>query len=265
MKKVYYLNVLRVLVIVLIFLPSSIKTQNFPSIKIDGNEILISDFSMFPYWLKSGHSLELGANVKLISVLQYDVVSNTGSGNDLVFEDVLLVTSAQIVPANKVWKVESVGLDMAAAIVGPTGPTGADGAIGPTGPIGPTGNATLCDPANSGETLINFSGCLYVKNIDESGTFTWANAQTQCQSLGSGWYLPGKMELDVLYQHWNQPSNGGKCYGTSCPLSGFASDNYWSSTVEDSGDAWGQRFSDGNQPYNSFGKSNSLRVRCVRR
>jgi uncharacterized protein (TIGR02145 family) len=143
MKKVNLTKIALAVVLGMVFLTSSVKSQNYPSIKIDGSEMLVSDISKFPYWLNAGQTLEIGANTLFISVLQYDVVSATSGGNDLLFETAIKVTTFQSVPSGKVWKVESVGLDMAAAIAGatgPTGPTGADGVTGETGPQGPTGD-----------------------------------------------------------------------------------------------------------------------------
>jgi len=132
---------------------SNVKSQNYPSIKIDGKEILVSDNSKFPYWIKTGQTLDLGSNVQLISVLQYAESPAAGGGNDLLYETVLTITSLQSVPSNKVWKVESVGLDMAAAIAGATGPTGPTGADGATGTQGVTGNDGATGPAgNDGVT-----------------------------------------------------------------------------------------------------------------
>lgn len=44
---------------------------------------------------------------------------------------------------------------------------------------------------------------------------------------------------------------------------GFSDDNYWSSTENNSNNAWKQNFNNGNQ--NNNNKSNTNRVRCVRR
>jgi len=154
--------------------------------------------------------------------------------------------------------VQSIGVAGIAGSTGATGPTGQDGAAGATG------SAASCPPANAGETLINFNGCLYVKNVDETGTYTWANAKTQCTGLGSGWYLPNKDELHGLYLNWNQPASGGDCQGVPCPLTGFSLTAYWSSTVHNPINARIHDFSSGNQGSDSNMNSTCL-VRCVRR
>jgi len=171
----------------------------------------------------------------------------------------------------------ATGATGAAGADGATGPNGNDGAastvpgptgaVGPTGPVGPTGAATSCPPANAGETLINYNGCLYVKNVDESGTYTWVNAVSKCASLGTGWYLADINEALILYLNWNQPANGGTCKGGVCPLSGFSSVDYWTSTVYSSNNAYRQSFDTGGQngSMTTSAKTNAYKVRCVRR
>jgi len=124
-----------------------------------------------------------------------------------------------------------------------------------------------CPPANVGETLINYNGCFYVKTTNEPGTYTWANAITKCNSLGSGWYLPNKMELDVIYQNWNNSSYGpGNCYGGSCPLT-LTEGYYWSSGNLHSNIAWSIIFGSNYDNGKHYGadKNWTLNVRCVRR
>jgi len=63
------------------------------------------------------------------------------------------------------------------------------------------------------------------------------------------WYLPSKYELNLLYLQ-------------KVAVGGFASAYYWSSTENDSNDAWLQYFGIGTQYY--FNKSNTYYVRAVR-
>jgi len=152
---------------------------------------------------------------------------------------------------------------------GPTGPAGANGtngttgSTGPTGPAGPTGSSASCAAAGSGETLIQFNGCLYVKNADANGggQTTWANAVSACASLGAGWYLPDKMELDAIFQNYSGYASAWQ--GTAGTLSGFQQSPYWSSTGSFSSQAYRIDFWDGAASYTS--KSNNAYVRCVRR
>jgi len=46
-------------------------------------------------------------------------------------------------------------------------------------------------------------------------------------------------------------------------VGGFASNNYWSSSQNNSNNAWNQNFDNGNQNDNN-NKNNTLRVRAVR-
>ena len=68
------------------------------------------------------------------------------------------------------------------------------------------------------------------------------------------WRLPNKRELDLMYEDLHLKGIGN-----------FGDDNYWSSTEESIGEAWGQFFQDGFQFYSGFNKSSSShRVRLVR-
>jgi len=154
-------------------------TQNtfaqMPSININGTPAIISDFPMFPFWLNAGSTIEPGAKVNNISILQYGIVASPTGGNFLDFESVLIVNSFQTVPVNKAWKVESVALDAAAGtigVTGATGPTGAsgldgqnglDGATGPIGPTGPTGQ--LSPGTLAGQTL-RYDGTYWIASSE---------------------------------------------------------------------------------------------------
>ena len=87
---------------------------------------------------------------------------------------------------------------------------------------------------------------------------TWNEAKKVCANLGSGWRLPTKDELNLLYTNKNK-------------IGGFSSDTmdgYWSSTedsiyFEDGGyGAWAQFFENGFQE--GLGKISPLYVRAVR-
>ena len=102
----------------------------------------------------------------------------------------------------------------------------------------------------------DFAGYLYHVYPD-MGAMTWSQAMSACNGLSYGgyddWYLPNKEELNAMYQKKSS-------------IGGFSSSGayYWSSTEYSSGNAWGQSFYDGSQYY-GFSKSNTCRVRCVRR
>jgi Protein of unknown function (DUF1566) len=65
------------------------------------------------------------------------------------------------------------------------------------------------------------------------------------------WYLPSKVELNLLYN--------AKVAGV---VGGFVVVNYWSSTEGGANDAWAQDFVNGYQA--PFNKSNTYRMRAVR-
>ena len=65
------------------------------------------------------------------------------------------------------------------------------------------------------------------------------------------WYLPSRDELNLLYQQ-------------NTVVGGFANSYYWSSSEDNSNNAWPQNFSNGSQYYNGFYKYSTLPVRAVR-
>jgi len=133
----------------------------------------------------------------------------------------------------------------AAGTVNPAAPNGnsykpgATYGLGDMGPLG--GKVYYVD--DSGELGLE------AKAVDEINSLSWSDAVTAASAYGSGWHLPTKTELKVLYEQ-------KKVVG------GFANDDYWSSTVLDSNSAWIQGFVNGDQDrYNKYSK---LSVRAVR-
>ena len=91
--------------IIFFFLRSNSYAQKTPSLIIDSTEIQFTDVSL-PFWLKSGQSVGLGVNAKIVSVLEFTV-----NGTALDFSRVLTLTNKQTVPTNKAWKIEGIGLN----------------------------------------------------------------------------------------------------------------------------------------------------------
>lgn len=86
-----------------------ISAQCQPYIKVDG-QIVMADVTIptglsLPLWLDSGQTIAVGLTVNSISVIEF-----TKNGASLEFSRVIPVVSstAQTVPAGKVWKVESI-------------------------------------------------------------------------------------------------------------------------------------------------------------
>ena len=90
---------------------------------------------------------------------------------------------------------------------------------------------------------------LEAKLADEIDLLSWSEAVKTTVALGSGWRLPTKTELKVLYER-------RKIVG------GFAKDDYWSSTELDVNSAWIQGFWNGDQ--DRYNKHSKLSVRAVR-
>ena len=115
---------------------------------------------------------------------------------------------------------------------------------------GPTNVTTNANSSSDG--AVNMST---IKALDAS--LDSYPAFKACNDMGIGWYLPSKNELNSLYGNKNAIGN----FNTN------NSDNsiYWSSTESNSSNSWYQNFYVGSQGYSSRYKSDSYRVRCVRR
>ena len=82
----------------------TLTAQNDPVLIIDNVNITIKPGVSLPYWLKAGQTIDLGPNARSASILEFTIDSN-----NLIFSQAISLTAAQIVPANKVWKIEGIG------------------------------------------------------------------------------------------------------------------------------------------------------------
>lgn len=79
---------------------------------------------------------------------------------------------------------------------------------------------------------------------------TWEEAKAYCKSLGDGWRMPTRVELLLMYEAREE-------------IGGFASNYYWSSTEDDTTNAWYQKFFfNGNQNFTN--KNYTYYVRAVK-
>lgn len=187
------------IIIILAFISCGRSMAQLPSILIDGISVLVTDNAKFPYWLHAGQTLEKGNKVNLISVIEYKLVA-ASNGYDLALESVISVTSQQTVPVDKVWKIESVALDMTAGtigITGPTGPsgidgingaTGADGAAGATGATGPTGAGAIVSDLDftltSNKSSVTCAPGYNTNSIPITYTLTYVSGSGSAVGLG---------------------------------------------------------------------------------
>ena len=88
-----------------------------------------------------------------------------------------------------------------------------------------------------------------VAEKDFPKNMNWEDAKKACESLGNGWRLPTKEELNTLYQNRDK-------------IGGFADVYYWSSSELNVGIAWLQSFGNGGQY--SGGKNNAVYFRAIR-
>ena len=98
-------------------------------------------------------------------------------------------------------------------------------------------------------------GKLEVAQFDFPKYMFWVEAVDACKALGSGWRLPTKSELNLLYKNKDK-------------IGGFAPENYWSRSKVDKSlgsidKAWNQSFENGVQ-YSLGFTENTCLVRAVR-
>jgi len=108
-----------------------------------------------------------------------------------------------------------------------------------------TGAISTSDGLSNTDTLVNLA--------DAGAPYAAANL---CRALGADWYLPAQDELNLFYTNKNEGA-----------LSGTFNESgtwYWSSSEVNSGLAWIQRISIGNQA-NGAKNSTTFAVRCARR
>jgi len=92
-------------------------------------------------------------------------------------------------------------------------------------------------------------GNLLVAEYDFPEEMKWDDAKSACRSLGKGWRLPTKTELNILYKNKDK-------------IGSFENDGYWSSTLYANSNAWFQVFDSGSRNYNR--KSIWFYVRAVK-
>jgi hypothetical protein len=92
-------------------------------------------------------------------------------------------------------------------------------------------------------------GNVDIAKHDFPGAMTLANAKNACASLGDGWRLPTKDELNTLFEKRDQ-------------IGGFSYTEYWSSTEYNNYNTWSQNLFNGYQK--TIGKNGKCKVRAVR-
>jgi hypothetical protein len=82
--------------------------QQEPVLIIDGQSLFFKAGVSFPYWLKAGQTINVGPNVKFVSILEFNIDSS-----NLSFVQTISLSSLQTVPASMTWKIESVSMPWA--------------------------------------------------------------------------------------------------------------------------------------------------------
>jgi hypothetical protein len=79
--------------------------QTEPILIIDGQNVTFKSGVSFPFWLKAGQTINIGTNVKFVSILEFNVDSS-----NLKYNQTISLNSLQTVPASKTWKIEAVAM-----------------------------------------------------------------------------------------------------------------------------------------------------------
>ena len=91
---------------------------------------------------------------------------------------------------------------------------------------------------------------LQVAYQDFPDKMTWQEAKRACSELGSGWRLPKKQELEIMYEQLHKKGQGN-----------FKKSFYWSTRSEgDDNYAWFFSFYDGNGDYGLIGITGYVRA-----
>jgi len=181
-----------VIFIILVFSISA-SAQN---IVVNGTNVNVSLDISFPYWLDSMATIEVGSGVVSISALEFNIVPTT-NGNSLVFSQTKIITTQEIVPNGKTWKVEGVLLD----------------------------STTTSTTTDVGITTIEGSGAKAIALSEQStNTMNMGDAMLYCDSLVEGgydnWVVPTLEEIMFV------AGGGGDVPGTR------TSDYLWSTSYE---------------------------------
>lgn len=243
---------------VIVFAAGKGYAQTTPTIYVDGSEISASNLSSgSPMWLSETQTLGTGNKVVIINVIQFNRVSSVAGGYELQFDIPLTVTSGYLspdtVPAGKVWKIESVGLDKSAVlaiqglagVTGATGVTGETGATGATGETGATGAASTV-PGPTGQTGVTGPTGITGPTGSGSGTSVMAfgsvSAPTTVTDITSLSVTAGKL---VLFDFTASMPTGGDNPGFNVYFTD-GSDNPVSVNLHG---FWSQGANNGSDPY----------------
>ena len=108
-------------------------------------------------------------------------------------------------------------------------------------------------------------GNLMVAEYDFPEAMNWYDAKKSCSTLGKGWRLPTKSELNILYNNRRKMGNVSdwEGYWTSSAVPSRLWDPKWTAAEIGDGIAWRQYFTSGIQGYASISNDKCV-VRAVK-
>ena len=169
----------------------TLTAQNDPVLIIDNVNITIKPGVSLPYWLKAGQTIALGPNARSVSILEFTIDSN-----NLIFSQAISLTAAQIVPANKVWKIEGIGVITQNSFI-------------------PSSNGLSSSGSSSSSTSNLPTIYQSPKKFEAIGTYTWTvppGVSTICIEVWGGGGNGGVTGA----QPYGNGGGGGGGYGYQC-------------------------------------------------
>jgi hypothetical protein len=167
----------KVFLLLIIFKSLLSHSQNDSTLIIDNVNARVS----LPFWLKAGQSIDLGTNTKLVSIIEFTI-----SNNNLIFSQAISLTTAQTVPANKVWKIEGIGVTTQNSFI-------------------PSSNGLSSSGSSSSSTSNLPTIFQSPKKFETPGTYSWT--------------VPPSV-TSICIEAWGGGGNGGRCTNSSYLLGG---------------------------------------------
>jgi hypothetical protein len=94
------------LTILILFSGLNLRSQDLPTLIINSDTVSFGNGLSLPFWVKSGNNIVLYQNVSMVSIIEFETDSS-----ELIFSNVINLTSDSLVPNGKIWKIEAIGLE----------------------------------------------------------------------------------------------------------------------------------------------------------
>lgn len=177
----------KVFLLLIIFKSLLSYSQNDSTLIIDNVNARVS----LPFWLKAGQSIDLSTNTKLVSIIEFTI-----SNNNLIFSQAISLTAAQTVPANKVWKIEGIGVTTQNSFI-------------------PSSNGLTSSGSSSSSTSNLPTIFQSPKKFETAGTYSWTVPPSVTSICVEVWGGGGNGGITGA-QPYGTGGGGGGGYGYQC-------------------------------------------------